>query len=146
MGEADAGNRRIIPALSRDRKHDGGALAALAASPSADRFCAWRGASDRRYVFSVFAFAAGEEYGLPAFEGFVLALVRRHGPVRQIVEIASVERDTDRRLVAARGAALGIDEWHVFLQARDRGVRAAAVADLHARHAGHEAANDRRCA
>lgn len=105
------------------------ALAALAGTPFAARFCSWTGISGRRYVFSVYP--ASE---CPAFcHAVLLAAVRDDAGRLQVVSVrdtgafpepvvARAERD-----FRAYGASL---ELHLHLLASSPAERAAAVADL----------------
>jgi hypothetical protein len=101
----------------------------------AGRFCAWRGASDQRYVASVYPVDRGAgDMGLPEFESFVLIAVARDAKGRRIVAVTAIERASERGPALASGLGGGAQEWHVHFLAEDRAGRAAMVADLRARH------------
>ena len=142
-------NRLVVlmrgdPRTPESSRRDG-ALASLAATPMAGRFCAWRGASDRRYVASVYQIdRSAQDAGLPAFDAFILMAVARGNLGRRILEVATIERASDRRAVLASALSCGADEWHVHLLAEDRRERASMVADLRTRHCRDTA--EARCA
>jgi hypothetical protein len=111
-----------------DRTH-ASALAALAGTPLAQRFCSWTGLSGRRYVFSVYPAS-----DCPAFcDAVMLAAVRDDAGRRRVLSVrdtgafpepvvARAERD-----FRAYGASL---EFHLHLLASSPAELAAAVADL----------------
>jgi hypothetical protein len=107
----------------------GSALAALAGTPIASRFCSWIGLSGRRYVFSVYA--ASE---CPAFrDAVLLAAVRDMTGQRRAILVRETGAFPEPAVVAAQrelrafGAGL---ELHVHLLAASAAERAAAIADL----------------
>lgn len=144
------GNRGVVAFLGRDPTTSDGpssagrALASLRDGALSSRYCAWRGASDRRYVASVYAVDRDAlDAGLPAFESFVLMAVAR-GPLgRRILAVSAIERIGDLSSALALGVAQGAQEWHVHFLAEDRRERLAMVADLRERHGGTAEA---RCA
>lgn len=118
-GQTDAGRIGAAP------------LAGLAGSPLEPRFRYWRGASGRRYLFSVFP-APGSCGGdaVPRFENAVsLAVARGAGDARVIlavVETGSLPDAPD----GADALACGADEIHVHLLATSATERAAIRRDL----------------
>jgi len=107
----------------------GSALAALAGSPLAQRFCSWTGLSGRRYVFSIYPAS-----DCPAFcNAVMLAAVRDDAGRLRVVSVwdtgAFPEPSVARaeRELRAFGASL---EFHLHLLASSPAQRAVAVADL----------------
>ena len=110
-----------------------GHIASLHAHDLRDGFHAWHGASGRRYVASVFAFdPTARDFGLPAFEAFVLVAVTREGPRRRVGAVVAVEWGSARHRAVAAAIAGGVDEWHVHLLGTSRETREAIAADLRA--------------
>ena len=108
-----------------------GRFASLRAHELRDGFFAWRGASGRRYVASVFAFdACAADAGLPAFEAFVLIPVQRVGGRAKVQAVVVVEWGSSRHRAVAEAIACGVDEWHVHLLGASRDERVAIAADL----------------
>lgn len=145
-----SGSGGVLAFLRRDpeafdgQRGTGRALTSLPEGTLSSRFCAWRGASDRRYVASVYAVDRDAvDAGLPAFEGFVLMAVTRDNCGRRILAVSAIERVGDRNAALACGLAGGVQEWHVHFLAEDRRERLAMVADLSERHGG---AAEARCA
>lgn len=119
----------IVPASDRQDRIGGAALAALAGTSIADRFCSWIGSSGRRYVFSVYSAAE-----CPAFrDAVLLAAVRDMTGQRRAI----LARDTGafpepvvakaQRELRAYGPRV---ELHLHLMAASPAERAATVADL----------------
>ncbi len=113
-------------------------LAGLSGSSMADRFRAWRGASGRRYVFSVFRLEA-EPAALDLLPGdadaVVIAAERKPDGTRVLLWMMRTEGNTreffrgDRvRALASRGNC----ELHLHLLASDGAERQAVVDDLRA--------------
>lgn len=122
--------------VSKDWAAGNGPLASLGSSSLAARFRAWRGASGRRYVASIYPVDRyAEDAGLPRFDAFVLVSVRREGFERRSLGVVAVEGEAERHAALADALAGGVDEWHVHLLARARSDRATLVADLRARQA-----------
>lgn len=102
-------------------------------------FHAWYGASDRRYMASIYPVCPSDpDRGLPAFTRFILLAVVRGVDGLHALAVLAVERETDRR--CAMALSRDAVEWHVHLLADDRADRAAIVADLRARHVRPEPA------
>jgi hypothetical protein len=104
-------------------------LAALADEGLSPRFCAWRGASGRRYIFSAYPAAA-----CPAYCDAVLIAVDRDFAGRRRA-VAFLDTGTFPEPVLARAAkslaALGDRlEFHLHLLAATAQQRAATIADL----------------
>ena|SRR5579883_439717 len=119
------------------RRVDNRELAALAGKALACRFRYWRGASGRRYVFSVY-----DPASCPAYEDVVLiaAAVTESGE-RRILSIVDTGALPELAVARARGIAASPAtriECHVHLLAGSRAERAAAIDDL--RPAGRRAA------
>jgi hypothetical protein len=107
----------------------GSALAALAGTPLAKRFCSWTGLSGRRYVFSVYPAS-----DCPAFcDAVMLAAVRDDAGRLRVVSVRETGAFPEpvvaraMRELRAFGASL---EFHLHLLATSPAERAAAVADL----------------
>lgn len=100
----------------------GEALQALRGSSLRDDFFAWRGASGRRYVCSVFPQEESEV--VAQFERVMLIGVSRRGPERRVICVLSSSQLASRR-------PLGVDEWHVHFGDDDRKLRDLAAALLH---------------
>ena len=121
--------------ISQIRPTSEGLLSDLGGIRQADLFCAWRGASARRYVVSVYPVDRDVlEAGLPHFDAFVLVSVRWEGRVRRPLAIVAIERASDRRLAVAEALSLGAEEWHLHLLAESRLARADVLRDLRLRH------------
>jgi hypothetical protein len=104
-------------------------LSALAGDSLAGRFRHWRGASGRRYIFSVY-----DPDSCPAYDGVVLigAAIDENNE-RRIIFVADTGILPDVVLARAREKAAACDcavEFHVHLLASSRRERAAAIADL----------------
>jgi hypothetical protein len=110
------------------------ALKCLAGSPLATRFHAWRGASGRRYVCSVFPLdPAAPDAGLPQFAGVVIAVARAADGWRRLVSMSRCEPDADpgaRDSFVVEARAAGACEWHVHLLASEASQQRLALADL----------------
>ncbi len=120
---------------------DGVGLAALADTPLASRFCAWRGRSGRRYIFSVYPWPT-----CPAFcDALLLAVIKDDLGRRRALSIVDTGQFPEPVLLRARrnlgsfGATL---EFHVHLLASSAVERAATLADL-AVHSEREPMLDR---
>jgi hypothetical protein len=104
-------------------------LSALAGDSLAGRFRHWRGASGRRYIFSVY-----DPDSCPAYDGVVLigAAIDENNE-RRIIFVADTGILPDVVLARAREKAAACDcavEFHVHLLASSHRERAAAIADL----------------
>jgi hypothetical protein len=104
-------------------------LAALIDAGASPRFCAWRGASGRRYIFSAYPAAA-----CPAYCDAVLIAVERDFAGRRRA-VAFLDTGTFPEPALARAAkslaALGDRlEFHLHLLAPTARERAATIADL----------------
>lgn len=126
------------PGLAGAHDRDGldHALAGLAGTSVADRFRAWRGASGRRYVFSVFRLD-GETMGsgsLPDVESaVVIAAERRGGADRRLLWVRQTGDDASGFLAGLDMGALvdrGDCELHLHFLAGGSAERDAIVADL----------------
>jgi hypothetical protein len=112
-----------------DREAEGSALAALAGTPLAARFCSWAGLSGRKYVFSVYS-----PSDCPAFcDALLLAVVRDDAGRLRAVSVwdtgafpEPVVARSEREL-RVYGASF---ELHIHLLASSPAERAAAIADL----------------
>jgi hypothetical protein len=103
-------------------------LRALAGGALGARFRSWRGASGRRYVFSVY-----DQHSCPTFEHAValIATVGRSGERRAIaVEDTGCFPDISLAKAAARIPSGDACEVHIHLLATSRTERAALIADL----------------
>jgi hypothetical protein len=97
-------------------------LAALGDCSLRDDFFIWRGASGRRYVFSVFA---REEFAIvEQFKGVTLVGVAGRGAQRRAACVLSSGE------LASRGHA-GVAEWHVHFGDDEKKRRDLAAALLH---------------
>jgi hypothetical protein len=117
------------PIRSFGRDCEAAALAALADTPLASRFCAWPGISGRRYVFSVYPSTE-----CPAFcDAVLLVVVRDEVGRRRVVSIVETGRFPEPVLLRAardfRAHAAKL-EFHMHLLAASAADRAAALADL----------------
>lgn len=113
---------------ARRENSDAAPLMALAGNALGERFRAWRGASGRRYVFSVY-----DRQSQPAFEHAVaVAVAVEEDGASRIVLV----EDTGcfPELVLARALeGIAVDreiEFHIHLLATSRADRAAVIADL----------------
>ena len=106
---------------------DDGRLAALADGSLAAQFRYWRGASGRRYVFSVY-----DKVSCPAYDHAVLiAVTKEASGRRQIVFIADTGALPELVVAEAiRVAGGGAVELHTHLLAASAVARAEVVADL----------------
>jgi hypothetical protein len=104
-------------------------LASLADEKLAGRFRHWRGASGRRYIFSLY-----EPESCPAYDDAVLIVAAKcPGGLRRIVTICDTGALPELALARAREAAATLDEsveCHIHLLAASRDERAAAIEDL----------------
>ena len=118
-------------ARTERRSSSGHTLACLEGRSLAARFSAWRGASGRRYVCTVYPFDRVQPAcGLPPYEGMIAIAVRRsEDGTRDVLAVAEISAN------AAPSAflTLAVDEWHVHLMAEHPRQRAAALRDLLAR-------------
>ncbi len=110
-------------------------LDSLAGGSLASRFHAWRGASGRRYIFSVFgADRSAPDAGLPDFaEAIALAVARDDRGSRRCVALCLNEATTDpatRQHFVAAALAAGAVEWHIHLLAEDPQQRRAIAKDI----------------
>ena len=107
------------------------ALTSLANEKLAERFRHWRGASGRRYIFSLYA-----PESCPAYDDAVLivALKATNG-LRRIATICDTGSLPELALARACKAAAAPGEsveCHIHLLAASRAERAAVIGDLHA--------------
>jgi hypothetical protein len=110
-----------------------GALASLRTHALRDGYHAWRGASGRRYVASVFPFdPSARDAGLPAFEAFVLIAAVANGARRVARRVEVIEWGSVRHRAVAAAIEDGVEEWHVHLLGGSRAEREAIAADLRA--------------
>ncbi len=88
-------------------------LNSLQASDLRDHFYRWRGASNRRYVFSIFP--RSEEATVAEFSEAVIIGVVNDASARQpICILSSRDFETEEgRLLRAEARSLGVNEWHV---------------------------------
>ena len=112
-------------------------LAGLAGTNLSRRFCYWRGASKRRYLFSVFPLESGKlEDPCPRFQqAVVLAVVNTPGREREIVCAGDTGEHPDGFFDSGRmqrAIAAGTNEIHVHLLTEDPDGRRAIVPDLEA--------------
>lgn len=127
---------KIAPARPAERITGSNApLESLAGGSLASRFHAWRGASGRRYICSVFAAdRADPEAGLPDFADAIAIAVARDGEGRRrCVSLFLSEAMTDagaRRHLIAAAMAAGAVEWHIHLLAADAQQRRAVARDI----------------
>lgn len=110
-------------------------LESLAGGSLASRFHAWRGASGRRYICSVFpADPAAPDAGLPDFaDAIAMAVVREPDGGRRRISLFLSEATSDattRRAFVAEALAKGTIEWHVHLLAVDAWQRRAVATDI----------------
>lgn len=138
MAQASITQTAVPFARARFAPDDGRpASASILANPTAaglaGRFCAWRGASDRRYIATVVPVdRSRHEAGLPDGDRFVLVAVAKSAS-RRVLSVRVVERSSDRRGVIAAALAAGADEWHIHPLVENRAAEMI-VADLRARH------------
>jgi hypothetical protein len=118
------------PARSSAPFHAGASapLRALAGEALAARFRSWRGASGRRYIFSIF-----DRQSCPAYEHVVAMIVRRDPDgERRIMFIG--DTGCFPELALARAAkeipVAGEIEFHLHMLATSRAERNAMIADL----------------
>jgi hypothetical protein len=108
---------------------DNQALASLADEKLAGRFRHWRGASGRRYIFSLY-----EPESCPAYDDAVLIVaVKFPGGVRRIMTICDTGSLPELALARAHEAATESGEsieCHIHLLAASRDERAAVIEDL----------------
>ncbi len=140
MGQALSVAATFAPASS---ERPGAALAStvdapltgLAESELADRFRYWRGASGRRYLFSVFPVDGRRSLGdCPAYaQSVVMAVLRQADGRRRILHAGDTGHLPEAVLGGARLAAAmaaGANEIHLHLLAPETAARAAIVVDL----------------
>jgi hypothetical protein len=104
------------------------ALSALAGDPLANRFRHWRGASGRRYIFSVYDLAS-----CPAYDDVVLIVAAVARNNRRIVFIADTGALPELTIERAKQMAAALNcpvEFHVHLLASSRAERAAVISDF----------------
>lgn len=108
---------------------DSAPLASLAGGALARRFQSWRGASGRRYVFTVHS---GADSTWPDYENAVLVLAARSetGAMRMLFVGLSGEASREALAFAARNAPASNIELHVHLLAETPCARRAVLADL----------------
>jgi hypothetical protein len=111
------------------RRVDACELVSLAGETLAGRFRHWRGASGRRYVFSLYDASA-----CPAYDDAVLIVAaKRQGEDRRILAICDTGALPELAVARAREAAASLGarvECHVHLLAGSRAERAAVIDDL----------------
>ncbi len=110
-------------------------LESLAGGTLAARFHAWRGASGRRYICSVFqADFSQPDAGLPDFADAIAMAVARDGEGRRRRVALFLSEPTTaasaRRAFIAEALAAGAMEWHIHLLAVDAGQRRATAKDI----------------
>lgn len=110
-------------------------LDSLAGLNLASRFHAWRGASGRRYICSVFSVDRSDQHaGLPDFDAAIaLAVAFDEAGRRRRVSLLCHDATADaaaRRQFIAAALAKGAIEWHIHLLAEDAQQRMAVAADL----------------
>jgi len=124
---------------------DNAPLESLAGGALAARFHAWRGASGRRYVFSVFPANCDEpDAGLPDFADSIAiaAAIDRSGG-RRLVALCRCESGSNLEIRAAfigKALAAGAVEWHVHLLATEPELRRAVLSDIERAQPGYESA------
>jgi len=113
-------------------------LASLAGGSLASRFHAWRGASGRRYICSIFpADLDAADAGLPDFADAIAMAVACDGGQRRCLALILSEWASGpaaRHAFVAESLEKGAIEWHIHLLAADAGAREAAVRDIEACH------------
>ncbi len=127
--EAEGWAARPGPSLHFREGDDSAPLLALADDALAARFRSWRGASGRRYVFSVY-----EPFGCPAYSHavIVVAAVDAAGD-RTALLIADTGCFPEIVLANATSRWMRADakiEFHVHLLANSSAARVALIADL----------------
>lgn len=100
----------------------GRSLDSLSSTGLGDAFYSWRGASGRRYVFSVFG--AQESELVAGFSAAAILGVVREGAARRAVCVLA-SRDFPSIVQACKIARPEIQEWHVLFGADD-----ASISDL----------------
>jgi hypothetical protein len=103
-------------------------LAALADASFAQRFRHWRGASGRRYIFSVY-----DPLACPSYDNAVLiGAARDENDEVRIVWVADTGALPDIALARAKEetAVFGASEFHIHLLATTRAERLALIEDL----------------
>lgn len=110
-------------------------LRSLAGETLASRFHAWRGASGRRYICSVFSVEADAlDVGLPDFvDAIAMAVAREPDGSRRRISLFLNEATSDpaaRRAFVAEALAKGAIEWHIHLLAVDGWQRRAVATDI----------------
>jgi hypothetical protein len=117
-------------------------LKSLAGGALATRFHAWRGASARRYICTVFPIdALAFDAGLLDFaDSVVIAVAVGSGGIRRLVSLCQCEVGADpeaRGPFIAEALAAGAVEWHVHLLAMDAIERRAVIGDIDAARRGN---------
>ena len=113
-------------------------LESLAGEALASRFHAWRGASGRRYVCSVFpAEANAPDAGLPDFvDAIAIAVARQPDGSRRRISLCLNEATSDpasRNAFIVEALSKGAIEWHIHLLAVDGWQRRAVATDIETR-------------
>jgi hypothetical protein len=109
----------------------GSALAALAGTQLASRFCSWTGRSGRRYVFSVYSPAA-----CPAFcNALLLVAVRDSSDRLRVVSMGDTGAFPEQAIAQAKRKSKRLEfeaglEFQIHLLSASRAGREAAAADL----------------
>ena len=110
-------------------------LQSLAGESLAAHFHAWRGASGRRYICSVFpADVDASDAGLPDFvDAIAMAVAREPGGGRRCLSLLHNDATSDpaiRRAFVTEGLAKGAIEWHIHLLATEPWQRHAVATDI----------------
>lgn len=112
-----------------DAEADAEPLAALADEPLSPRFCAWRGASGRRYIASVYP-----AHACPAYcDAALIAVVRADDGRRRIVALVDTgvfPEPVVARLAQTLAPIAERLEFHLHLLAETASERRAALDDL----------------
>jgi len=126
---ADAWPEPAPPTAPHFAEAEAEPLAALADEPLSPRFCAWRGASGRRYIASVY-----EARACPAYcDAALIAVVADPEGKRRIVALADTGAFPEpvvARLAQTLASAAGRLEFHLHLLAETAAERRAALDDL----------------
>jgi hypothetical protein len=127
---------RAVPISAIERAGESNApLDSLAGGTLAARFHAWRGASGRRYICSVFVAEAAEfEAGLPDFaDAIALAVACESDGRRRCLSVFVSEAGNggaSRQAFVTAALAAGAVEWHIHLLAVDAQQRRLVAKDI----------------